>query len=81
MLSTILWIIGGLVVLGLIIFLLKILFVALAIKKVLSVVKEEVEALPGDYKQMRKEVENESPDAKPKTSFVKKTLLRWLGRM
>ena len=82
MLSTILWIIGGIIVLGILFSIAKIFFVVLGVKKVLNIVREEVEAMPNDYNQARKEVQNENATKGEATkSFARKTLDRWYKRM
>ncbi len=81
MLSTILWVIGGLILLGILYFAFKIFFVVTSVKKVLNVVREEVENLPKDYQSVRKEVVNENSSVGAKMTGtakqVAKTGWRW----
>jgi len=77
MLTTILWIIGGLILLSILFGIFKIFMIVIGVKKVLNIVKTEVEHLPQDYAQMRKEVENENATAKPTANMVKTVGKRW----
>ena len=82
MISTILWIIGGLIILNILFFVVKTFLILLGVKKVLKIVKEEVEAMPGDYRAARKEVQNENATTGESVKgFARKTLDRWYKRM
>lgn len=85
MLETILWIVGGLVALSVLWFLFKIFMIVMGVKKVLEVVKEEVEELPKDYAQARKVVQNENGSmgetAKSRAKLVGKVGWRWFKRL
>jgi uncharacterized membrane protein len=73
MLTTIAWIIGGIIAASILIGLVKIFLVVMGVKKMLNIVKTEVEHLPKDYAQMRKEVENENAA----TNMAKTVGKRW----
>ncbi len=77
MLTTILWILGGIIAVSILFGLLKIFFVVMGVKKMLNIVKQEVEQLPQDYQQMRKEVENENAAARPAAKMAKTVGSRW----
>lgn len=77
MLSTILWIIGGIIAVSILIGLIKIFLVVMGVKTMLGIVKTEVEQLPKDYAQMRKEVENENAIGKPTATMAKTIGKRW----
>jgi uncharacterized membrane protein len=82
MLSTILWVLGGVVALIVIYFVLKIFFIVMGVKKMLGVVKEEIEHMPTDYQNMRKEVKNEgATTGEAAKGFARKTLDRWYKKM
>ncbi len=76
MLSTILWIIGGLIALSILIAVLKILFVILGVRKMINIVKTEVEELPKDYDRARKEVTNENSTVGEKIKFTAKNVAK-----
>jgi hypothetical protein len=78
---TLVWILVGIIVASLIIFLLKILFIVLGIKQILGIVREEVEQLPQDYNRMRKAVKNEGSVGQPTATFAKNVFVRWFKRM
>lgn len=81
MLSIILWTIGGLIALSILVGIIKIFLIVLGVKKVLNIVRQEVEHLPQDYANVRKEVENENNSvatkAKNAVKQVAKTGWRW----
>lgn len=85
MLSTILWIIGGIIVLGILFSIAKIFFVVMGVKKVLNIVRDEVEHLPNDYHGVRKEVQNENATvgsiAKSTAKTAAKVGWRWFKRI
>lgn len=70
MLSTILWILGGVIIATVLIGIVKFLLVFWGVKTALNIVQKEVEELPKDYESLRKEVVNENATA---TDKAKKT--------
>ncbi len=76
MLSTIVWIIVGIIVASFLIFLFKIFLVVMGVKKVLSIVKEEVEHLPQDIGSVRKTVENENSSFGAKATGTAKQIAK-----
>ena len=81
MLSTILWIIGGIIGLVALYYLGILIFTIFSIKQMFGWAKEEIHHVPNDYKRMQKEVQNENNKSEPLERFVKGTVVRWFDRL
>ncbi len=81
MLSIILWVIGGFILLSILVGIIKIFLIVLGVKKMIGIVKQEVEHLPQDLANVRKTVENENSSFGAKATStakqVAKTGWRW----
>jgi hypothetical protein len=76
MLSIILWVIGGLIALSILFFVLKVFLILIGMKKILTIVKEEVEHIPQDYQNARKEVTNENSSVASKAAGAAKQVAK-----
>lgn len=76
MLSTILWIIGGFILLAILVGIIKIFLLVLGVKKMIGIVKQEVEHLPNDLNTVRKEVQNENSTMTSRATGTAKTVAR-----
>ncbi len=80
MLSTILWILGGIVLCVGVYYLGVLIFAILAVKKMVGVVRSEAQELPRDYTKFRKEVKNEVGPSVATETLVKSVFVRWYDR-
>ncbi len=80
MLSTILWILAGIIGAWILYWIGVFVFTIAGIKKIFDFARHEVNALPNDYTQMRKEVKNENA-SKGAENFIKTIFVRWYHKL
>jgi hypothetical protein len=81
MLSIILWVLGGIVIAWILYWVGVFVFTLLGIKKVLNWASSEVQQLPDEYANMRKQVKNENSNGDHVEKFVKNTFVRWYEKL